>query len=55
LRVEVLADLELAYPTFVSILGLAAREIVRNLGSIPVTAEWRELRHIRGAEWERTS
>ena len=55
LSIEALADLELAYPTFVSILGLAAREIVRDRGTIAVTPEWRELRQTRGAEWERTS
>ena len=54
LRIDALADLELAYPTFVSILGLAAREIVRDRGTVPVAAEWRELGHTRGAEWERT-
>ena len=54
LSIEALADLELAYPTFVSILGLAARQIVRDRGTITVAAEWRELRHTRGAEWERT-
>jgi len=54
LRIDALADLELAYPTFVSILGLAAREIVRERGTISVAAEWRELRQTRGSEWERT-
>ncbi len=54
LRIEALADLELAYPTFVAIIGLAARQIIREMGTLPVAAEWRELRQTRGAEWERT-
>jgi len=33
MRVEQLAGLELAYPTFTSIVGLAARKIVRELGA----------------------
>ena len=33
MRVEQLADLELAYPTFTSIVGLAARRLVRELDS----------------------
>lgn len=55
LHVQQLADLELAYPTFVAIIGLAARQIARELGSIQVRAEWRELKDIRSAEWERSS
>ncbi|HKP53746.1 MAG TPA: NAD(P)/FAD-dependent oxidoreductase [Chloroflexia bacterium] len=35
MRVEQLAGLELAYPTFTSIVGLAARNIVRELGAHP--------------------
>jgi len=53
LRVEQLADLEFAYPTFSAIIGLAARQLTRELGSIPITPEWRVLAPIRGAEWER--
>lgn len=55
LHVQQLADLELAYPTFVAIVGLAARQIAREVGAIQVTPEWRELKEIRGAEWERTT
>ena len=54
LTVDQMADIEFAYPTFAGIVGLAAREIQRELGSIPVASEWRELRQIRGAEWERS-
>jgi hypothetical protein len=54
-RVDQLANLQLAYPTFVAIVGLAAREIVRRLGVMPVSAEWRSLPEApRGAEWERS-
>jgi len=48
--VEQLAEMELAYPTFTAIIGLAARRIVRQLGVIPLNPEWREL---HAAEWER--
>jgi pyruvate/2-oxoglutarate dehydrogenase complex dihydrolipoamide dehydrogenase (E3) component len=34
--VEQLADLQIAYPTFTAIIGLAAREAVRELGDAPV-------------------
>jgi dihydrolipoamide dehydrogenase len=55
MRVEQLADLELAYPTFTAIVGLAARQIVRDLGVVPVTALWRSLGKPRAAEWEQGS
>jgi hypothetical protein len=49
-----LAELELAYPTFTAIIGLAARRLVRQLGLSPVAPVWRALRRIetRPAEWE---
>ena len=51
LRVEQLAELELAYPTYTAIVGLAARQLVRELGLVPLAQEWRTLRqHV--AEWE---
>jgi pyruvate/2-oxoglutarate dehydrogenase complex dihydrolipoamide dehydrogenase (E3) component len=53
LRVELLAELELAYPTFAAIIGLAARQLARDLDAVMVTPEWRALKQIRGAEWER--
>ncbi len=53
LRVQQLADLEFAYPTFAAVVGLAARQIMRELGAVQVADEWRALRQIRGAEWER--
>lgn len=52
--VEQLADLELAYPTYTSIVGLAARQVVRELGVMPLTAEWRALGKAHAAEWERS-
>ncbi len=50
--VEQLAEIELAYPTFTAIVGLAARRIVRELGVVPLAPQWR---HPRPgiAEWER--
>lgn len=53
LTVDALADLEFAYPTFAAIVGLAARELQRMFGSVPVAPEWRALKKIRGGEWER--
>lgn len=49
--VEQLAEMELAYPTFTAVVGLAARRIVRQLGVVPLSPEWRAL-HL--AEWERS-
>ncbi len=51
--VEQLAELQIAYPTFTAILGLAARRIVAELGSIPLSPEWRVLGKAP-AEWERS-
>lgn len=48
--VEQLAEMELAYPTFTAVVGLAARRLVRQLGVVPLNPEWREL---HAAEWER--
>ncbi len=39
--VEQLADLEISYPTYTSIVGLAARKLVDLLGVRPVSPEWR--------------
>jgi hypothetical protein len=52
--VEQLAELELAYPTFTAILGLAARQIVRELGVMPLALQWRALGKAHAAEWERS-
>ncbi|OGO33784.1 MAG: hypothetical protein A2W35_12565 [Chloroflexi bacterium RBG_16_57_11] len=53
--VEQLAELQIAYPTFTSILGLAARRIVRQLGVQPLSPEWQTLAELPGAEWEARS
>lgn len=53
LTVNQLADLELAYPTFAAIVGLAARQLVRELNVVPVMPEWRALAPLRVTEWER--
>ena len=51
--VEQLAELELAYPTYTAVVGLAARQIVRKLGVMPLAPEWRSLGKPH-AEWERS-
>jgi len=53
MKVEQLADVELAYPTYAAIVGLAARELIRKLGFITISQEWLALNPIRGVEWER--
>jgi dihydrolipoamide dehydrogenase len=50
--IEQLAELELAYPTYTAIVGLAARRLVRQLGVMPLAAEWRALSEEHFAEWE---
>jgi pyruvate/2-oxoglutarate dehydrogenase complex dihydrolipoamide dehydrogenase (E3) component len=52
--VEHLAELELAYPTYTSIVGLAARRLVRELGVMPMAATWQALGTPHLAEWERS-
>jgi pyruvate/2-oxoglutarate dehydrogenase complex dihydrolipoamide dehydrogenase (E3) component len=53
LTVDQVAEIDFAYPTFAAVVGLAAREIQRVLGSVSIAPEWRELGQLRGAEWER--
>jgi pyruvate/2-oxoglutarate dehydrogenase complex dihydrolipoamide dehydrogenase (E3) component len=53
--IEQLAELEFAYPTFAAILGLAARQLARELEAIVLRPEWRALAQLRMAEWERRS
>lgn len=50
--VEQLAELEIAYPTYTAIIGLAARKIVRQLGVVPLAPEWRSLERRPAVEWE---
>jgi len=53
MRVEQLADLELAYPTFTAVVGLAARRITRALGLVPLAPVGPEgSERLRAAEWE---
>jgi pyruvate/2-oxoglutarate dehydrogenase complex dihydrolipoamide dehydrogenase (E3) component len=51
--VEQLSEMELAYPTFTAVIGLAARRIVHRLGVVPLAPEWRALAKAPSAEWER--
>jgi pyruvate/2-oxoglutarate dehydrogenase complex dihydrolipoamide dehydrogenase (E3) component len=51
--VEQLAELEIAYPTYTAVVGLAARRIVNELGVRPLAPEWRTLEQAPLAEWER--
>ena len=53
MRVEQLAEIEFAYPTFAAIVGVAARQIARELNAVPISSEWRSLTRLRPAEWER--
>ncbi len=53
--VEQLAELELAYPTFTAIVGLAARLAMRDLGVMPLSAQWQALGRPLTAEWEHSS
>jgi dihydrolipoamide dehydrogenase len=53
MQIEQLAEMELAYPTFTAILGLAARRIIRELGVVPLAPQWRGLSRASIAEWER--
>jgi dihydrolipoamide dehydrogenase len=54
MRVDQLAELELAYPTYAAILGLAARLLVRDLALTELAPEWQALRRHTplAAEWE---
>lgn len=51
--IERLAQLEIAYPTFAAAVGIAARQITRELGSTPVADGWGEADRPE-AEWERS-
>jgi dihydrolipoamide dehydrogenase len=50
--VEQLAELEIAYPTYTSVVGLAAKRLVNNLGVVPLAPEWRTSDKLTPAEWE---
>ena len=51
--VERLAEVEFAYPTFTSIVGLAARQVVHALRLGPGAEAWEAMGRPRQAEWER--
>jgi pyruvate/2-oxoglutarate dehydrogenase complex dihydrolipoamide dehydrogenase (E3) component len=53
MRVENLAEVDLAYPTFTAVVGLAARRLARELGAVPMAPAWRTLEGADRAEWER--
>ncbi len=50
-RIEQLAAVELAYPTYTAIVGLAARRIVYELNLVALSPQWRALGR-QVAEWE---
>jgi dihydrolipoamide dehydrogenase len=50
--IEQLALIELAYPTFTAIVGLAARLIMRELGGIQLAPQWQNLSRPGISEWE---
>jgi pyruvate/2-oxoglutarate dehydrogenase complex dihydrolipoamide dehydrogenase (E3) component len=52
--VEQLAELEIAYPTYTSSVGIAARRIVNELGVRPLAPQWQALKRLPAAEWERS-
>src|SRR5262249_13211466 len=43
MRVEQLAELQLAYPTFTEAVGQAARKLVRELGLVPLAPAWSDI------------
>lgn len=52
-QVSNLAALEIGYPTYGAIVGLAARRVVRELGEVGTEARWGTLGRVPAAEWER--
>lgn len=57
MRVEQMAELQIAYPTYAAVIGLAARKVVRQSGKTQLASQWRSLEKRsseahRGAEWE---
>ncbi len=53
MTIEQLAELELAYPTYAAIVGLAARQIVRQRDSAHASPQWHALGKRVTVEWER--
>lgn len=54
MSINILAELEIAYPTFTAILGLAARRIARQLAESSMLPQWRSLALKVESEWERS-
>jgi pyruvate/2-oxoglutarate dehydrogenase complex dihydrolipoamide dehydrogenase (E3) component len=54
LWVEQLAEMEIAYPTFAAVVGLAARKIVQDLGVRQLSPSWRAMGLPPAAEWEKS-
>jgi len=52
MTVEQLADVELAYPTFTAVVGLAARRAVRDLGLVETSPGYGVTGRTRAVEWE---
>jgi len=52
MTVEQLADVELAYPTFTAVVGLAARSAVSDLGMVAASPENGAPERTRAVEWE---
>ncbi len=52
LKVDSFADADFAYPSFSSVIALAARQISRELRLLPIISRWHELGNMRLAEWE---
>jgi hypothetical protein len=53
--IEHLAQLEIAYPTFAAVVGLAARQITRELSALPIAMPWGVSNQRNAAEWERNA
>jgi dihydrolipoamide dehydrogenase len=53
LRVEQLAGVELAYPTYTAIVGIAARHLTHDLEIVALAQEGRRLGEPGATEWER--
>ncbi len=53
MQIDQLAALEIAYPTFTAVVGLAARRLAARLAGAAPSAQWRELDRLQFmAEWE---
>lgn len=55
MRVEELADIAFAYPTFTAIVGLAARWTLRDLGLVATSSRWGTPERTEAVEWEHSA